>query len=387
MIRHVIPDERLVVDACAFHEWKSSLELVPYMSEGWGRVVKRENDLMPPVHVMSNWRYEHPTGGKALDAYPEAGPPGSDRELLLEQLFAGGRRGRLVLGYHEGLLATAFPQPYLSGRAVSAANDWTIEQWLAHDERLFGMVMVASSLPEDAAAEIRRVGAHEQMVAVALGTNGLGHPFGHPAYRAIHEAAAELDLPLVIQFGSDFATDAPTAPTAAGVPSTYGEYDVHAAQALMGHAASLIFEGVFDLFPNLRVLLVGGGAAWVPWAVWNFDYHYMQTRRLETPWLRMAPSEYFARFVRVSTYQLEAPEGDRLEQALTTLPELESMLMYASGYPNADWEQPEAVAARLPEAWHRRVFQENAEEFFRWPGRERSETITPLSKEEVTNLQ
>jgi predicted TIM-barrel fold metal-dependent hydrolase len=292
-----------------------------------------------------------------------------------------------VLGFHEGLLASAFPQPYLASRAVSAANDWTRDRWLPSDDRLYGMVLVASAVPEDAAAEIRRVGTDERMVAVALGTNGLGRPFGHPAYRPIHEAAAELDLPLVIQFGSDLATDVSSASAAAGVPSTFTEYAVHGAQALMSHAMSLIMEGVFDLYPNLRVLLVGGGAAWVPWAVWNLDYHYMQTRRLETPWLRMAPSGYFAEFVRISTYQLESPGGDRLERALMTFPELESMLVYASGYPNADWEEPEIVAARLPAQWHQRVFHTNAAEFFRWPGISRPRAPAPLAHGSITGLE
>jgi len=275
---------------------------------------------------------------------------------------------RIVLGYHDGLLTTAFPQPNVARELVRAVNDWTIERWLGRDPRFFGQVLIQSALPEQAAAEIRRAGAHERMVAVALGTNGLGRHFGHPVYRPIHDAAAELGLPLVLQTGCAAATDLVTVPTAVGLPATYAEYDVHSAQAMMSHVASFITEGVFDRHPDLRVLLVGGGAAWIPWFQWNLDYLCRMVRRFETPWLRKAPSEYFTDHIRLGTHSLEAPvQAGRLEQLLGTVARAESLLIYTSGYPLTDWERPGTVAARLPESWHRRVFHDNAAALFRWP--------------------
>jgi hypothetical protein len=47
---------------------------------------------------------------------------------------------------------------------------------------------------------------------------------------------------------------------------------------------------------------------------------------------------------------------------------MDSVLVYASGYPNYDWEQPDAITDRLPAAWHQKIFHDNAMEFFRWPG-------------------
>jgi uncharacterized protein len=361
-----LPAGQTVIDACVFHEWSGAEDLAPYLSEGWRRMVLREGGR--PMSTGSIWRYEHPLGGKDEEAFPATGPPGSDPGLLLEQLGGGEERARIVLGYHDGLLATAFPQPNLARELVRAANDWTVDQWLDHDERLFGQILIHSALPEDAAAEIRRVGADERMVAVALGTNGLGRHFGHPAYRPIHDAAAELRLPLVLQVGSDATTDQVTVPTAVGLPATYAEYDVHSGQAMMAHVASLITEGVFERHPDLRVLLVGGGAAWVPWFQWNLDYLFRMVRRFETPWLRKAPSEYFTDHIRLGTYSLEAPIGSgRLAQLLGTVPGAESLLLYTSGYPLRDWETPATVAGRLPADWHQNVFHDNAAALFRWP--------------------
>ena len=320
------------------------------------------------MSVGSVWRYEHPLGGKAVETFPASGPPGSDPDLLIAQTIGDDPGARVVLGYHDGLLTTAFPQPQLARELVRAANDWTIEHWLGRDERLHAMVLIQSALPIEAAAEIRRAGAQERMVAVALGTNGLGHHFGHPVYGPIHEAAAELGLPLVLQVGCDATTDQVTVPTAVGLPATYAEYDIHSGQALMAHVASLITEGVFDRHPGLQVLLVGGGVAWLPWFQWNLDYLFRMVRRFETPWLTRAPSDYFADHVRLGTYSLEAPTQDgRLAALLETVPAAPSLLVYTSGYPLRDYEHPATVADRLPRAWHRSVFHDNAAELFRWP--------------------
>jgi uncharacterized protein len=352
------------IDGCVFHEWPGPHALAPYLPEGWRRMLMRDGN---PINPGSIWRYTHPRGEQDVAALPASGPPGSDLGLLVAQTLGGGLRERVVLGYHDGLLATAFPQPRLARALVRAANDWTVDQWLARDERLHGMVLVMSALPEEAAAEIRRVGSHPRMVAVALGTNGLGRHFGHPVYRPIHAAAAELGLPLVVQSGCDSATDQVTVPTAVGLPATYAEYDIHSAQPLMAHAASFVLEGVFDEFPGLRVLLAGGGAAWVPWCLWNMDYLFRMVRRGETPWLQAPPSEYFARHIRLGTRSLESPrDPTALGRVLGTIPGAERMLVYTSAYPAWDWEEPGTVAARLPEEWHAGVFRDNALDLFRW---------------------
>jgi predicted TIM-barrel fold metal-dependent hydrolase len=351
------------IDAGAFHEWSSTLTLTPYMKPAWAELVTRKGDRGGPLRLATNWIYRNPMyGNKAASAYPPKGLPGSDRNMLAK------RPGdRIVLGYDEGLLASGFAYHYFAREAVRAANDWTIDQWLDFDRRFYGLVLVATEMPEEAAAEIRRVGTHERMVGVALGANGLGLPFGHPAYHPIYEAASELGLPLVIQVGSDAMTDMITMPVAGGLPSTYAEYKVLGGHPSMTHAVSLITEGVFDRHPNLKVLLFGAGAAWLPGYLWRMDW-WWKTDKLEAPWMQGPASEYFLRHVRLTTYGFEWPrEPERLIRALKTVPGVEDVLMYASGWPNADFEEADEVAELLPEEWLAKVMRENAAGFFRWP--------------------
>jgi uncharacterized protein len=362
--------EDSVVDALAFHEWPSLRALAAYLPAGWREVLLRPQDRTGPVNVRTPVLYTNPAGGKLPAAYPESGPPGSSFELLERLLLADGARSQVVLGYDDGVAASAFPNYYLARSVVQAANDWTRAEWLDRDPRLFGLVLVASSLPEDAAAEIRRVGADERFVGVAMGGNGLGRPFGHPVYHPIYEAAAELGLPVVIQAGSDSAADQGT-PVAGGLPATFAAYRALSMQSHMSHLASLIVQGVFDLLPDLKVLIVGGGAAWIPGYLWRLDNQYKQIDQ-EAPWLKRLPSEHFLHHVRVATHSLEAPPGGALGRLLEALPGAERLLVYASCFPDSDSEAPEAVASRLPAAWRERVLRQNALELFRWPSRVRS---------------
>ncbi len=353
-----------VYDACVFHEWASVASLAPYLSEGWNAALNR-----PDTSVLAKRLYPDPRGAKASSALPEEGPAGSNAELLLSDLFGNGTRPeRVVLGYDDGLFATSYPNHYVAQAIVEAANEWTVAEWLSRDDRLHGMVLVTTALPDAAAAEIRRRGEHPQMVAVALGANGLSRPFGHPVYHPIYEAAAEHDLPVVVQAGaSDAFGDSVTSAVAGGTAATTAEFRALSWQSHAVHLSSMIVGGVFNLFPNLKLVLVGGGATWVTGQLLRLDYWYRMSTR-EARWLDRLPSEYFEDHVRIVTHGLE--EADRpevLEQALTTVPGIERVLLYGSGYPDADWDTPEAIGARLPSSWHPAVFFENALNTFRWP--------------------
>jgi hypothetical protein len=384
-----------VIDGCAFHEWPSSDALLGYLDEGWRELVSPRatsfainthgqrmaydpflgptpfmDPSAPAVSTVAADAVDNPAKadpGAAFAAGAADGVPGSDYAAFERDILDQPSVERVVLGYDLGLSSTSFVHRYFARDLTRAVNDWTVQEWLTRDDRLFGMVLVANSIPSEAAAEIRRVGDHPQMVAVALGCNGLSRPFGEPAYLPVLEAAAEMGLPIVVQSGADNASDQPSPPIASGYPSTYGEFRAHAPQAIWAHGSSLITEGVFNRFPTLKVLLMGAGAAWLPGWIWKMDYWFKMTAAAY-PWMDRLPSEYLADHVRVSTHSLEAPDPpERLAQALGVIDDVEDLLVYTSGYPDEKFETAAQIADRLPPAWHERIFRTNAEELFRWP--------------------
>ncbi len=359
--------ERDLIDGLTFHEWTSIRDLTPYMSAGWAEAFLRPNSPtgpQPPTTPL----YRHPTGRQDPAARPGTAAAGTNLGLFTEQVLASGRRRRTVLGYDEpGLLATAFTNSAAANTLTQAINDWSLVEWLRPEPKLTGLILVSMNNPQRAAAEVRRLGAHPEFVGVALGTNALSMPFGHPVYHPVYEAAAEYGLPLVIQVGSDTSPSLLAPPIGGGIAATYAETEIWGAHPLMTHVATLIFEGVFELFPNLRVLLVGGGLSWLPSAIWRLDF-WWSTNRLEAPLLTHLPSEYLREHVRVATYGMEHPsDPERLRVALGTVPWLEDILLYASGYPAIGWRESEQIATHLPAEWLPKITAVNAEHFFRFP--------------------
>ena len=372
-----------VIDATIHHHWASQLEVTDLMSEGW-----REHLGVPgtlpggagAMHILPAVGYRRPGGDYVEGSAEPTAPAGSDPERTIAQVFAGGRVERAVLSYDRGMFIPSVPNTYRAEALVRAMNDWTIERWFPADPRLYGLVIVANQTPAEAAAEIRRAGAHERMVGVLMAANGLGKPFGHPVYHPIYAAAAELDLPIVLHTGGDQSSDTLSHPVAGGIPATYAEVALLEYSPIMTHVQSLIVQGVFEKYPGLRVFVSGAGAAWIPGLFFRLDVNWRGLRR-EVPWVRRLPSEYFRESFRVSTWPFDRAPGDdgpeRIIRALRAVPHIEDLLCFASGFPSWSTEVAADVASRIPAEWHRKVFEENARDWFRWPDRPRRRPIPP----------
>lgn len=357
-----------VIDSGIVHDWPSLSEIAEYISPEWRELLLRPYDDFGPMVPRVGVRYPDAVlaEGQAA-AYSRK----LDLDELCREFLDVGLADRLVLLPDSDSRVGALTIHQLARTVASATNDWTIEEWLARDSRLFGIAVIPNQVPEDAAAEIRRIGDHPQIVGVALGANTLHRRFGHAIYYPIYEAAADLDLPLVLHASSDAAilTEATLSPTGGGMPSTYAEARVLNNHGHWSHVSSMIYQGVFNRFPDLKLLLVGGGAAWIPGYLWRLDYWH-KAAQLEQPHVHELPSNYFMRHCRISTWGLESPaRAEQLVNILNTLPApgAASLLMYASRHPLGDSESPAVLSARIPESWHRRVFRDNAAEFFRWP--------------------
>ncbi len=361
-----------VVDCDIHHDWPTPAALYPYLSSGWREFVTAPmRNGLPPVPITpTSTLTAYPHGSvHRPESFPDDGTAaGSNYELMREQLLDrhGIERGLLLWG--AGQYISAMANLYLATEVARAANDWCIDEWLTdRDDRLYSTILVANQHPEAAAEEIRRVGPHPRFAGVLFLSSGAGKPFGHPIYHPIYEAAAELDLPIVIHVGGESLPGQNVAPTASGVPAFYVELHAHMPQGIMTHMMSLIFHGVFDKYPGLRVVFAETGLGWVPWFLWRMDTGYKGVRR-EAPWMKKHPSEYFYEHIRMSTQPLDqSPEPEQLVELLKMMNGKET-LVFSSDYPHWDGDGPDYVARHLPADWLPSVFRENAMKVLRFDG-------------------
>lgn len=364
-----------VIDCDVHHEWSTPDELLPYLSQGWREFVtgpRRATESIPTVgdalvSFSSGQMWNNPYWGYRAETYPpDGGAPGSDYGLMCEQLLDKNRTERVVLQFESAGYVGSLTNPYFATEVARAANDWTIDAWLSRgDPRLYGAMVVATQDPLQAAAEVRRVGAHPRIAEVLLVSTGLGKPFGHPVYHPIYEAAAELALPIAIHAYGEVYPGHNVAPHASGMPSFYFEVQTLAGQGLQTHLASFVANGVFEKFPKLKLLIVEAGVAWMPSLIWRLDSSYRALRR-ELPWLKRFPSETIREHVRLTTQPLElAPESALLVDVLRAFG-AEDMLLFSTDYPHWDTDEKDHVAGTLPSSWLPKVFRENAIEFFGW---------------------
>ena len=347
---------RPVID-CDIHNTVPSVRtLFPYLSDYWRETIEQTgfDGATDTPYLPASSLTARP------DSTPEGGPPGSDLELIRAQALD-------AWDTEYGILNCAYAvdgirNPYGAAAIASAVNDWQIAEWLDKEPRLRASLVVPIQHPDLAAEEIDRVGGHPGFVQVFLPGRSSA-PYGNRRYHPVFEAAVRHDLVVGIQFGGSPGIP----PTASGWPTHYGEAVVGMAQVFQSQLTSLISEGVFDQFPDLRLAMIEGGWTWLPSLMWRLDKNWKGLRR-EIPWVKWAPSEYIRQHVRFSTQPLDAPpEPKHLRQVIDQLGS-DELLMFSTDYPHWHFDSPEeAFPFDLPEARTRKIMSENARAWYRLP--------------------
>lgn len=349
---------------CDIHNYMASEEvLLRYLDPRWHHHHKTYGHRSHSVLAFHGAPYPRLAGvGKRKDAKPPSGLPiGADFDFFRHHhldampieygvLNCLSRAGDQL---HEGYDAAL----------ARAVNDWQLEEWLKPDERLRGSIVVPYENGDLSAEEIDRMGPDRRHVQILLKPR-TREPLGRRRYWKIYEAAVRNRLPVALHFGGYSLNPI----SSSGWPSFYIEDHTNMAQVFQAHLISLICEGVFERFPELRIVIVEGGFAWVPSLMWRMDKHI---RRLgdEVPHVVARPSDTIRKHIRLTTQPMEEPPNAKfLEQVIEHL-ESDEMLMFATDYPHWDYDNPERVLERLPEHLKRKLFIENARSFYGLPPR------------------
>lgn len=187
------------------------------------------------------------------------------------------------------------------------------------------------------AAEAIEMGASALLVASSCPP---GHSPSHRRLDAVWAQAEEADIPVVFHVGGTgdlidpayFQNGLPIPPDFHGGEENFRSVDYMAIPfPPMQTIATMLFDGVFDRFPRLRIGVIEQGAIWVPsWmrqmesAFEAFHRHEERVRALQ-----MRPSEYVRRQMKFTPYPTE-DVGWIAEQAGA------GVLLFNSDYPHVE---------------------------------------------------
>lgn len=306
--------------------------------------------------------YGNPFHGMRQDSIPpDGGPAGSDPNFVRKQLIEEYNVRHAILIPREN--SCQFPDLDYGNAIASAYNEWIADTWIGPDnpDGVFkSSIVINHSDPVAAAKEIDRWAGHKHIVQVTT-DSGARFLMGHRNFHPIFEACCRHNLPLAVHPGLDgIGINILPSP---GNPSHYIEWHTCMALSFMAHLVSLLTEGTFERYLDLRIVLVEGSSTWIVPLMWRLNMEY-KALRYEIPWVKKRPSDYLRDHVRLTTQPLERPDDDGDLLHMLRMMDAEHLLMFSSDYPHWDFDNPRLAFPKLPEKLYNRIFFENAEQFY-----------------------
>jgi predicted TIM-barrel fold metal-dependent hydrolase len=265
-----------------------------------------------------------------------------------EVIFPDGITERNMPPFGAGIsLPTENVVPELQWAGARAHNRWLAEFVAQEPVRRFGVAVVPALWDVDEAVrEVRWAKEHGIggiMIPVMWGKNA---PYHHPKYEPLWTICQYLGI--IIHFHSgpapteDYFGPAPQIDKprdTAALPGAMGIYISEVAWWNVRPLTFLIWGGVFERFPKLKVSITEGTTIWVPEFLQLLDQRYSETHYSAKlgdyrSHLSMKPSEYFARNIGLGASCMPRREAElRHEIGIGNI-------MWGSDYPHPEGAWP-----------------------------------------------
>ncbi len=318
-----------IVDGDIHVNPRSGLDLADSLPEPWLGRGYREL-LFAGGLLGTSVIFAPPNEGRRLDSFTPLGPPGSDPQVTGRQLFdETGVDVAIIIPLADKSLAN----PEHEAAMAAATNAWIGKTWVGayNGHGRYKTTLRISTDPDLAVAEIERWAGHPHVVQIMLNPYA-GGLFGEKKFWPVFEAAVRHKL--VVGTHITLQRPGPALMSTYGPPSYYIENHGQFPLLYSAHLTSLLCEGVFEQFPDLRFTFIEGGYGWVLPYLWRMDRHWKELRR-EAPRLKRLPSEYVREHVSFTRQPAEEPRNPRhLARVIDWLGP--QSLEYSSDYPHWD---------------------------------------------------
>jgi predicted TIM-barrel fold metal-dependent hydrolase len=246
----------------------------------------------------------------------------------------------------------------LASACVMAWNDWLLDEWCAAaPDRFIPMTTVQLWDPELAAKELRRCAAKgAKSITMTESPSSLGLPswwtnHWDPLFAAAEDTGTVLSMH--IGTGGKLYSPSPESPEAVQI-SLCG---VNA----MGACTDLIFCGILQRHPGVKIALSEGGAGWIPYLVERMQYTWERTRLGVDK--SISPTELFRRHFWSCFISDETAIALRAEIGV-------EKMMWECDFPHNDSNWPESrkmlekTMADVPDDVATRIAETNARQLY-----------------------
>jgi 5-carboxyvanillate decarboxylase len=228
------------------------------------------------------------------------------------------------------------------GTALSQKTNEALAKAIAkHPDRFIGLAALAPQSPEEAARELERAVKELGLKGAKINSHIRGSYLDDKKYWPIFEVAQSLDVPVFLH---------PNTPSPAAI-KLYEDYGFALAGPTWGfsaeaalHAMRLIYSGVFDSYPNLKIVLGHLGEGLIFW-IYRIDFSFKKPWMEEVrPVIKKPPSEYIRQNFWVNTSGVCS-----LPAFLSVFLELGAdRMMFAADYPYENSEEAARFIEQVP---------------------------------------
>jgi uncharacterized protein len=338
------------------HITERSKEILEYLGGNYRGTSKDESwaDTFSPFPSLDGWARLSNLSSPGLRDYP-------DCDTWISFLDECGIETTVV--YPTAALAFGLIQdPAWAVDIARAYNSWLHATYMKRTSRILGAALIPVHDVGAAVKEMRRVKQDLGMpVAMLPSVTNLRKGYGHESFFPIYEEACRLDMPLAVH-------GAPSRGLGFDFLDTFVE--VHALEhplPLMIQLTNMIFQGVFESYPNLRVAYLEAGCGWIPFMMDRLDEDFERRGKKWAPRLKRLPSEC----IKGGSVYVSVESEERMLPYVVKLFG-EDYIFFASDYPH-ERSRPEYLKdipqfeARedVSEAAKRKILSENAKRFYR----------------------
>jgi predicted TIM-barrel fold metal-dependent hydrolase len=244
---------------------------------------------------------------------------------------------QMTVLYPTAGLALGLSQDHEWACALARAyNTWVHEKFTKQSPRLKAVALLPVQEPVEAAKELKRAKQLGLVAGLLPAVTVLHKGYGHPDFDPIFQEAERLNMPLAIH----------------GAPSRGMGFDffdkfiqVHTLEhpfAILTQFTHMVFEGLFERFPRLRVVFLEAGSGWLPYMMDRMDEEFDKPHRRGAPLLKKKPSDYIRSGQVWTTCEVE-------EKALTQVLRQFNphCIMWPSDYPHE--RLPDMFKRDIPE--------------------------------------